>query len=170
MACLWARAGDGPRAKRNLDLLLRTCTTPNLFTWHNDWRSQGLSLFWGHGALPPFQIEAGMGLVAAVCEMLVRHRPGHLHLLPALPAEWPRGQVRGLTTRCGVTIDMVWAEGGHRIEAVLHATVAVRLQLTLPGPDSEGRSRLDLDIPAGTSAHAFDLRPAPGKRHVGLAD
>jgi alpha-L-fucosidase 2 len=52
-------------------------------------------MFWGQGALPPFQIEAGMGFVSAVCEMLVRSRPGFLRLLPALPDAWPQGNVRG---------------------------------------------------------------------------
>jgi alpha-L-fucosidase 2 len=108
MANLWARVGEGEHALENLDMLLRSCTTPNLLTWHNDWRAQGLSMYWGHGALPPFQIEAGMGFVSAVCEMLVRSRPGFLQLLPALPAAWAQGSVRGLTTRCGVTIDLSW--------------------------------------------------------------
>jgi hypothetical protein len=42
--------------------LLRGCTTPNLLSWGNDWRAQGLSCYWGQGALPPFQIEAWNGL------------------------------------------------------------------------------------------------------------
>jgi hypothetical protein len=75
MANLWARSGQGERALENLELVLRGCTTPNLLSWGNDWRAQGLSCYWGQGALPPFQIEAGMGFVSAVCEMLVRSRP-----------------------------------------------------------------------------------------------
>jgi hypothetical protein len=101
MANLWAVAA-GRRALENLELLLRGCTTPNLLSWGNDWRAQGLSCYWGQGALPPFQIEAGMGFVSAVCEMLVRSRPGFLRLLPPFPTHGPRESVRGITTRCGV--------------------------------------------------------------------
>jgi alpha-L-fucosidase 2 len=115
MANMWARLGNGDRALGNLEIILRSCTAPNLFTWGNDWRAQGLSMFWGHGALPPFQIEAGMGFVSAVCEMLVGSRPGFLHLLPALPSAWPEGSVRGLTTRCGVTVDATWSRHGRQL-------------------------------------------------------
>lgn len=55
MANLWARSGQGERALENLEMLLRSCTTPNLLTWHNDWRAQGLSMYWGQGAQPPFK-------------------------------------------------------------------------------------------------------------------
>jgi alpha-L-fucosidase 2 len=132
MANLWARTGDGDRALENLELLLRGCTTPNLLTWHNDWRAQGLSMYWGQGALPPFQIEAGMGFVSAVCEMLVRSRPGFLHLLPALPGAWPHGTVRGLTTRCGVEVDMSWSENGRALSVTLSSRLPQRITLRLP--------------------------------------
>jgi hypothetical protein len=94
MANLWARSGQGERALENLELLLRGCTTPNLLSWGNDWRALGLSMSWGQGALPPFQIEAGMGFVSAVCEMLVRSRP-------AFCACFPPYQAHGLMEACG---------------------------------------------------------------------
>ncbi|HEX8552099.1 MAG TPA: hypothetical protein VF681_11170 [Abditibacteriaceae bacterium] len=132
MANLWARTGKGERALENLELLLRGCTTPNLLSWGNDWRAQGLSCYWGQGALPPFQIEAGMGFVSAVCEMLVRSRPGFLHVLPALPASWPDGSVRAITTRCGVTVDLSWSQGGRVLQATLHSRVPQQITLRLP--------------------------------------
>jgi alpha-L-fucosidase 2 len=144
MACTWARLGRGDAALQNLHLLLQSCTTPNLLTWHNDWRAQGLSLFWGHGALPPFQIEAGMGFVAAVCEMLAQSRPGFLHLLPALPSAWPEGRMRGLTTRCGVTVDLEWRNGGRSIKATLHSRDALRVTLRLPAGFEPERRTLEL--------------------------
>src|SRR4028118_2020301 len=132
MANLWARSGQGERALENLELVLRGCTTPNLLSWGNDWRAQGLSCYWGQGALPPFQIEAGMGFVSAVCEMLVGSRPGFLRLLPALPRAWPHGSVRGITTRCGVTVDLSWSQDGHVLQATLHYRVAQNVTLHLP--------------------------------------
>jgi alpha-L-fucosidase 2 len=144
MANLWARVGEGEHALENLDMLLRSCTTPNLLTWHNDWRAQGLSMYWGHGALPPFQIEAGMGFVSAVCEMLVRSRPGFLQLLPALPAAWAQGSVRGLTTRCGVTIDLSWTNGGRIVRTTLHSHMAQCITLQLPKYFEPSRQHLEL--------------------------
>ncbi len=153
MACTAARLGRGDTALENLQLLLQTCTTPNLFTWHNDWRSMGMSLFWGHGALPPFQIEAGLGFVAAVCEMLLHSRPGFLHLLPALPAAWPEGRVRGLTTRCGVTLDLEWRDGGRVIKASLHSRDTLRITLRLPALFMPERRIVELS--PGPNIHEF---------------
>jgi hypothetical protein len=116
----------------NLELLLRGCTTPNLLTWGNDWRAQGLSCFWGQGALPPYQIEAGMGFVSAVCEMLVGSRPGFLRLLPALPKAWPPGSVQGITTRCGIQVDLVWSENGRVLSAKLSSRTPQEITLHLP--------------------------------------
>jgi alpha-L-fucosidase 2 len=132
MANLWARVGEGDKALKNLELLLRSSTTPNLLTWHNDWRAQGLSMYWGQGAQTPFQIEAGMGFVSAVCEMLVRSRPGFLHLLPSLQSAWSHGSVRGITTRCGVTVDISWSENGCVLSLELSSRIAQQITLRLP--------------------------------------
>jgi alpha-L-fucosidase 2 len=153
MANMWARLGNGDRALENLNVLLRSCTTPNLFTWHNDWRAQGLSMYWGQGALPPFQIEAGMGFVSAVCEMLVGSRPGFLHLLPALPAAWPEGSVRGITARCGVTVDLTWSAQGHQLQVTLHSRTAQQISLRLP--DGFEQTHRILDLTTGTTSLEF---------------
>jgi alpha-L-fucosidase 2 len=153
MANLWARSGQGERAVENLDLLLRGCTTPNLLSWGNDWRAQGLSSYWGLGALPPFQIEAGMGFVSAVCEMLVRSRPDFVHLLPALPAAWPHGSVRGITTRCGVRVDMSWSDSGRALSVNLSSRVPQ--QITLRLPDHFDPSRQTVELPSGSVTLEF---------------
>jgi alpha-L-fucosidase 2 len=112
-----------------------------------------LSCFWGQGALPPFQIEAGMGFVSAVCEMLVRSRPGFLRLLPALPDAWPQGSVRGITTRCGVEVDLSWSENGRVLSVDLRSRIPQ--QITLRLPDHFSPSCRTIDMPSGNVSLEF---------------
>lgn len=59
-----------------------------------------------------FQIEANFGTAAAVIEMLVYSRPGHVELLPALPAAWAAsGSVSGVGVRGGFVADISWKSG-----------------------------------------------------------
>ena len=81
-AALWARLGEGDKAGEMLDSLLRYNTLDNMFATH-----------------PPFQIDGNLGMVAAVCEMLLEG---------AIPSTWPHGSVKGLRTRDGSTKDFSW--------------------------------------------------------------
>ncbi|MDL2255101.1 glycoside hydrolase family 95 protein [Parabacteroides sp. OttesenSCG-928-K15] len=92
----WARLKESEKAydfvKRSVDRF-----SPNLFSG-------------GKG----FQIDANMGYVAGICEMLVQ---SHLinddgaiiiELLPALPKEWPSGYIKGICVRGGYEVDIEW--------------------------------------------------------------
>jgi len=68
-----------------------------------------------------FQIEANFGTPAAMIEMLVYSRPGHLELLPALPDAWAKsGNVTGVGVRGGFTVDLRWRDG-KPTEARIHS-------------------------------------------------
>lgn len=59
-----------------------------------------------------FQIDANCGTPAAIIEMLVYSRPGHVELLPALPAAWAAsGSVSGVGVRGGFVADISWKNG-----------------------------------------------------------
>ena len=97
-ACIYARLGEGDKALACMENLSRSCLTGSLLTLHNDWRDMGLTLdldeFDESTDHAPVQLDAQMGIVAAVQEMLFRHYENHIWLLPALPSKWDRGEVR----------------------------------------------------------------------------
>ncbi len=67
------------------------------------------NLFAAH---PPFQIDANLGLVAAVAECLVDSHAGVIDLLPATPDALGPGTARGLVARPGVVVDLAWDADG----------------------------------------------------------
>jgi alpha-L-fucosidase 2 len=115
------------------------------------------NLFAAH---PPFQIDGNLGFVAAVAEMLVQSHTdqragGALELLPALPAEFANGSVRGLVARPGVTVDLTWHEG-RLTEAHLrarHDRVPPVLRIRHRGVDRD--IRLATDHPTRLTADDF---------------
>ena len=43
--------------------------------------------------------------------MILQSWGGEIHLLPALPAAWSKGRVRGIRARGGVVADLSWEHG-----------------------------------------------------------
>jgi alpha-L-fucosidase 2 len=108
MANIYARLGLGDKSLECLDIMSRTCVGQNLFTHHNDWRNMGVTLRLILGRNAPYQVDAIMGMTAAVLEMLVFSTPNVIKLLPALPTRWNKGTIKGVRTRSSVEVAMTW--------------------------------------------------------------
>lgn len=134
---LWARLHNGDRALKILNSQLRP--TNVVGTKYSGGGGTYYNLF---DAGPPFQIDGNFGVIAGIAEMLLQSHEDFIELLPALPAAWHSGEIKGLVARGGFVIDMKWKQG-----KIIQATIFNKL-----GGNCKVRYNgkiVDLKVPAG---------------------
>lgn len=87
----YARLLEGEKANSHLKELIGKTCLPNLFSTH-----------------PPFQIDGNFGGAAGFAEMLVQSQNNEIDLLPAIPASWKSGSVRGIKARGNYKLSFGW--------------------------------------------------------------
>jgi alpha-L-fucosidase 2 len=116
---LWSRLGDGDKAWESLGMLMQHSTNMNLFDSHPA------------GNTSIFQIDGNFGATASIAEMLMQSHIGVIELLPALPAAWNEGEVRGLRARGAIEVGLRW-QNGKAVSATLRPDFAGEYRLRAP--------------------------------------
>lgn len=96
---VWAKLAEGDKAYADYKRLITAANNRN---------SVGDNLFDVYGGYV-FQIDANLGGVAAVAEMLLSSTGDRIDLLAALPSTWREGSFKGLRARGDFTIDAKWS-------------------------------------------------------------
>ena len=144
---LLARLGRGDEALDILYPLTRYHTLSNGLLTINDYEQKG-GLSWFPG-IKVMQVEALLGVLGVVSQMLLSDADGILTPLPALPRDIPNGECRGLRVRAPLIVDVSW-ENGQLIELTLHATQDTRCRIDLSHAVHRDDDRTNAALPAAT--------------------
>jgi len=120
-AACWAQLGNATEFYHILSYAIEVNFGPNLFSLYNP-----------SSSYPVFQIDANLGYPAAVLNGLLQapdvpdySTPLVVTLLPALPAQWSSGSIKGARIRGGISVDFQWS-GGKPTEAVFNVDANAR--------------------------------------------
>lgn len=128
MAAIYARLRKGDAAMECLDNMAKSSLLNNFFTLHNDWRGMNISLTMDPA---PVQLDAVMGYVNAVQEMLLYAAPGYIALLPALEERLSAGELKNFRYSDGL-LHMKWDVGKKDFICEITPVRPHKVQVVLP--------------------------------------
>jgi alpha-L-fucosidase 2 len=138
LANLAARAGDGEKAAKALEIFSTAFTLRNSFHCNGDQSGKGYSKF----TYRPFTLEGNFAAAAGVQEMLLQSHRGVIVLFPAVPAAWR-----------DVAFTTLRAQGAFLISAQRTGGAVSRVEIV-----AEQGGRCRLISPFTSKQIAFDMK------------
>lgn len=126
VTCFFARLKEGKEVQESIRRMISDCIKINLLDTH-----------------PPFQIDGNFGLAEAVLESLIQSHSGYIELLPALPDQWKKGDVRGVILRGGIRADFAW-EDGKTVKLVFCSPNEMEVHVRVNGEEKKVRLRKEI--------------------------
>jgi alpha-L-fucosidase 2 len=128
---LAARAYDGPRAERALEIFSSAFTLRNSFHCNGDQSGQGHSQF----TYRPFTLEGNFAMAAGLQEMLLQSHRDQIELFPAIPPSWTDLEFHSLRAQGGILVS-AQLQNGAVTRVVLHSEQGGPCQLRSPSSSS----------------------------------
>jgi len=145
VACLYARAGRGAEAARNLRIFAENFCLPNSFHANGDQKGGQYSNF----TYRPFTLEGNFAFAQGVHEMLLQSHEGITEVFPALPPDWKNVSFRDLRTEDGLLITAELKKGRlTRLEVSGNGKekIRVRIPAEVTGEASRGNAFVEREI------------------------
>ena len=138
----WARQNEGDKAYDLIRDMIGNCSNGILFAC-------GSTIH---------QIDQNFGLTAAVAELLLQSHNGEIKLLPALPADWTSGHVRGLCARGNFEVGITWENNRlKKAEIISISGNACRIRSQVPIHVRLGRKVINI-VKVNESVFEFDTK------------
>ena len=156
LASFAARAKDGERAQKALDIFSRAFCSPNSFHLNGDQTKSGYSKF----TYRPFTLEGNMAAASGLQEMLLQSYGGIIRIFPAIPQSWKDVGFYQLRAE-GAFLVSALKKSGHIIKVEINSEKGGELAVENPfGPDPFKMDLVDcVRVSENGNLLSFDCQP-----------